>query len=403
MVQGEEMMDIKDLQRQGLNITQIALVTGRDTKTVRKYLAQKEPPKYTARPPVASKLDPFKPYIRMRMEAGMTNGVKMLTEIQKKGYTGGISILKDFMRPLRIDKETAIKRFETNPGFQAQVDWGHCGRIFHKGVVRPLYCFVMTLGFSRYMYVEFTARQDTTTFMRCHTNAFEFFGGVTEQILYDNTKSAVIRRFLEKVELNPRFADMAAHYGFTPRFCKPYRAQTKGKVESAIKYVKGNFLLGEVFSSLEEINAAALAWLAEVANVHVHGTTGEVPRARFAKEGLIPIASVVPFDTAEHTYRRATLDSIISYRGARYSLPHVATKRVVLIKENADGMIHIFLDGESIYCHRRAKKGETVIVPDHYQGIAVGEPAQPKRMTIHGLDAPKVEVRDLKVYEEALS
>lgn len=403
MVQGEEMMDIKDLQRQGLNIKQIALVTGRDPKTVRKYLAQKEPPKYTERPPVASKLDPFKPYIRMRMDQGMTNGVKMLTEIRKKGYGGGISILKDFMRPFRIDKETAIKRFETDPGFQAQVDWGHCGRIFHEGALRPLYCFVMTLGYSRYMYVEFTTRQDTTTFLRCHTRAFEFFGGVTEEILYDNTKSAVIRRFLEKVELNSRFADMAGHFGFTPRFCKPYRAQTKGKVESGIKYVKGNFLLGEVFSSLDEINAAALAWLAEVANVRVHGTTGEVPLVRFEREVLIPVASAAPFDTAEHTYRRATLDSIISYRGARYSLPHVAAKRNVLIKEGADGMIHIFLDGECICYHRRAKKGETVIVADHYKGIAVSTPEQPRKMTIHGLDAPHVEVRDLRVYEEVCS
>ena len=404
MVHGEEMMDVKDLKRQGLNITQIAEIVGRDPKTVRKYLEQTKPPIYAPRPPVVSKLDQFKPYIRTRMiDEEMTNAVKMLKEVRKKGYDGGISILKDYMRPLRPTIETATRRYETEPGEQAQVDWGHCGRIYHEGTLKPLYCFVMTLGYSRYSYIEFTTSQDTTTFMRAHVNAFEFFGGVTEKILYDNTKSAIIRRFLKKIELNPRFADLAAYYGFIPRFCKPYRAQTKGKVESGVKYVKGHFLLGEVFSSLDETNAAARTWLATVANVRLHGTTGEVPLVRFAHEGLTQIAHLAPFDTAEHTYRRATLDCIISYRGARYSLPHVAAKKNVLIKEGADGMIHIFLDGERIYCHRRAKKGETVIVADHYKGIAVAACAQPGKTTIHGICAPQVEVRDLRVYEEVCS
>jgi transposase len=404
VVYGEEMMDIKDLKRQGLNITQIAEIVGRDPKTIRKYLEQTKPPIYTPRPPVVSKLDQFKPYIRTRMvDDRMTNAVKMLAELQKKGYTGGSSILKDYMRPFRPTIETATARYETGPGEQAQVDWGHCGRIFHEGALKPLYCFVMTLGYSRYMYIEFTTSQDTTTFMRAHVNAFEFFGGLPEKILYDNTKSAIIRRFLKKIELNPRFADMAGYYGFIPRFCKPYRAQTKGKVESGVKYVKGNFLLGEVFSSLEEINAAARTWLAEVANVRIHGTTGEVPLVRFEKEALTHIAHLAPFDTAEHTYRRATLDCIISYRGSRYSVPHMAAKRTVLVKEEAGGMIHIFLDGESITSHRRAKKGQTVIVPDHYKGIAVAMPVQPRKLTIHGICAPQVEVRDLRVYEEACS
>lgn len=343
MILGEEMMDIKDLARQGLNISQIAETVGRDRKTVRKYLAGKEPPIYKSRVKKPSKLDPFKPYIHMRIDQGMTNAVKMLLEIKKQGYTGKGTILTDFMRPLRIGRETAVMRFETDPGKQAQVDWGHCGRVFQENALRPLYCFVMNLSFSRSMYVEFTTRQDTTTFMRCHINAFAHFGGITDEILYDNTKSAVLRRFLKTVELNPRFADMAAHFGFTPRFCKPYRAQTKGKVESGIKYVKGNFLLGENFSSLDEINTAASTWLATVANKRIHGTTGEVPQERFKREKLTSITGATPFDVSEHTYRRVSLDCLVSYRGSRYSVPHIAAKREVLIKEDAGSMVHIFL------------------------------------------------------------
>lgn len=315
-----------------------------------------------------------------------------------------MTILKDFMRPYRPVKETAVKRFETDPGEQAQVDWGHCGRIFHEGKLKPLYAFAMTLSYSRYLYVEFTTRQDTTTFLRCHVNAFSFFGGVTEELLYDNTKSATIRRFLERVELNPRFADMAAHYGFTPRFCRPYRAQTKGKVESSIKYVKGNFLLGEHFSSLEEINASSRSWLASVASVRIHGTTGEVPAVRFEREHLTPIESVAPFDPSEATVRRVTLDCLVSYRGSRYSVPYVAAKEFVTVKEDADGLIHFFFEGERIASHRRARKGETIIVPSHYQGIALSATPQPKPLTIHGLGAtPVVEERELSVYEGVLA
>jgi len=400
MLLGEDMMDIKDMKRQGLSITGIAEKIERDRKTVRKYLARSGPPEYTPRPPVPSKLDPFKPYIKARMEAGMTNGAKMIRELKDRGYTGSKTVLNDYMRPLRPEKEAAVMRFETEPGLQAQVDWGHCGKIFHEGGIRPLYCFCMTLGYSRMSYIEFTTRCDTLNFMRAHINAFAFFGGVTAEILYDNTKSVVLKRFLEGVVLNPRFADMADHYGFTPRLCKPYRPETKGKVESGVKYVKGNFLLGEVFASLDEINTAAHAWLNTVANVRTHGTTGEVPKDRFPRETLTPIGNVTPFDTSEHTFRRVTLDCLISYRGARYSVPHEAAGKVVLASENG-GVIRLFLDGNLLTSHERAPKGKTVIIPDHYRGIA----RQPERalrpLNVHGLErAPLVETRDLSLYEE---
>jgi len=139
MVCGEETMDIKDMKRQGLTITRIAEITGRDLKTVRKYLKRKEPPKYASRPPVESKLDEFKSYIEKRMvKDSMTNAVKMLKEIKRQGYTGGITVLRVYMHPFRPIVETTTRRYETNPGAQAQVDWGHCGRIFHLGEIKPL-------------------------------------------------------------------------------------------------------------------------------------------------------------------------------------------------------------------------------------------------------------------------
>lgn len=404
MLLGEEMMDIKDMRRQGLTIKEIAERTGRDRKTVRKYLKRSGPPRYTARPPAGSKLNPFKSYVRARMSEGMTNGVKMFKEIKERGYPGGMTVLKDFMRPLRPAREAATMRFETEPGLQTQVDWGHCGRIFHEGRVRPLYCFVMTLGFSRMSYVEFTTRCDTLTFMRSHVSAFAYFSGVTSEILYDNTKSVVTKRMLEKIVLNGRFKDMADYYGFTPRLCKPYRPETKGKVESGVKYVKGNFLLGEVFSSLDEINAAVRVWLDTVANQRIHGTTGDTPISRFEVEAarLKSIAGCVPFDTSEHTMRRVTLDCLVSYKGSRYSVPSKTARALVIVKEDSGGVIHIFFDGERVARHRRAAKGETVINPEHYRGIKRSDDRPTRPLVVHGLSAPVVQMRDLSVYEEAM-
>lgn len=173
----------------------------------------------------------------------MSNAVKMLKEIRAMGYTGGISILKEFMGPHRR-KVKAVQRYETPPGQQAQVDWGTCGKIYERGVLRTVYCFVMTLEYSRMMYVEFTLRSDTRAFIRGHLNAFAFFGGVVKTCLYDNLKSVKLATLEDRVRLNPAFADFACTFGFTPKMCRPYRPETKGKVESGIRYIKGNFLLG---------------------------------------------------------------------------------------------------------------------------------------------------------------
>lgn len=402
MLNGEEMLDIKDLKRQGLNISQIAKLTGKDRKTVRKYLKRKEMPAYIVRPKQPSKLDPFKKYVESRMRDGMDNGEKMFRELIERGYDGKRTILLDFMRPLRKDSPEAIIRYETPPGVQAQVDWGHCGKVFHEGKIRPLYCFVMTLGFSRMSYLEFTTRADTEHFMKCHINAFEYFGGVTEEILYDNVKSVIIRRMLSEPQYNPRFADFSSFYGFRSRLCKPYRPQTKGKVESGVKYVKRNFLLGERFESLDDINMSARVWLETIANKRVHGTTAEVPFERFRLEQLVPINAALPFDTSRHVLRRTTIDCLVSYAGARYSVPHIAAKRILLIKDRGDGCIRIFLNGDIIAAHMLGNKGKTVIDPCHYRGIANVKSVRPRVVHVHGLPSlPIVETRDLSIYEEA--
>lgn len=400
MLNWEEFMNIRDLAKQGASISEIARVTGKDRKTVKKYLLQKAPPGYRPRPKVPSKIDPFRSYVKERTKAGMTNSVKMLREIKERGYDGGITVLRQFMRPIRDEAERAVMRFETEPGHQAQVDWGYCGKIYHEGKVRPLYCFVMTLGWSRASYLELTVSQNVKSFMRCHMNAFTYFGGTTSEILYDNIKTVVITRALENTHLHSEFKDFSSHYGFIPRLCRAYRPQTKGKVESGIKYVKRSFLLGETFSSLEDANQRAMTWLETVANIRVHGTTDEVPNVRLKQENLTPLSFIRPYDISTTLTRRVSLDCLVSFEGCRYSVPHEAARKDVEIREDG-GMVRIYLLGELIAVHARAKGKRTMILPAHYKGIALSSSLRPQEATIHGLSPlPDVEVRDLLVYEE---
>jgi len=400
MIKGDEWFMIRHLKREGLSISEIARRTGHDRKTIRKVIKGEAQPVYKQRPRRASKLGPYKTYVKARMDAGMSNAVKMLKEIRAMGYTGGISILKEFMGPHRR-KAKAVQRYETPPGEQAQVDWGTCGKIYQAGILRTVYCFVMTLGYSRMTYVEFTLRCDTRAFIRGHINAFSFFGGVVKTCLYDNLKSVKLATLDDGVRLNPTFADFADTFGFIPKICRPYRPETKGKVESGIRYVKGNFLLGETFCDLNEMNAHVLGWLSTVANRRIHGTTGEVPLERFEEEGLAPIRAGMVFDTTLYQRRKITRDCLVSYQGCRYSVPYRFAGREAMIKDYENGLFDVLVDGELATTHRLSPfKRKTIMVASHYQGITMDERLRAKRLPLlNPVPQVAVEERDLIVYE----
>jgi transposase len=412
-------MDILTMYRRGLNISEIARRTGHTRKTVRKYVRTKQPPTYKPRPKRPSILDPYKPYLRQRMGEGVFNCSKLWDEIKSQGYPGGKTILKEFVKPYRdARKELATVRFETGPGEQAQIDWAHFGRIFHEGRERKLYAFIMTLGYSRAMYLEFTTSQDTEHFFQCQMNAFRYFGGVPEEVLVDNLKSAVLWRDGPRVGWNPRYLDFAAHYGFIPRACWPYRAQTKGKTENGVGYVRGNFWVGLRYLDLADLNEQARSWLDGVANVRLHQTTRAVPFERLREERghLIPIDEVAPYDPSYVSQRKVTKDCLVSYQGVRYSVPHRYVGKVVTIREPVEGgVIHIHFQGERIATHPKSwEKGAFVIDEEHYKGLWPGRdlsrrenssgegdgiklPAGPGIGLSHV--APVVEERSLEIYE----
>jgi transposase len=415
MLKVEPRFMIKDMYRSGVTISDIARKTGHDRKTVRTTLKCSVDPPPKKRKARASKVGPFVPYLEKRMEEGVFNCRKLLVEIQRQGYQGSWSLLKRFVHPYReARRQAATVRFETEPGEQAQVDWAHFGFIKHQGRRRRLYAFVMTLGWSRSSYIEFTVSANAAWWLRCHVHAFHYFGGVPRVVLHDNLKTVVLSRNAGgAVHWNPRYLDFADYYGFTPRPCQPYRAQTKGKVESGIRYVRGNFWPGLKFVDLADLNRQCQEWLDCTANRRVHGTTGEVPFHRLPLEGLLPLDGKPDYDTSLTACRRATKDCFVSYDGNYYSVPSDHAGENLRVRETEGGQLVVLdTEGEEIARHRLAEgHNQRVSVSAHYQGIRSG-PRPAKRAGAIQLPAaegpgnlppaPEVEARSLTWYDQVL-
>ena len=290
----EGCIEMRISYKQGQSIREIAREMGVSRNTVRKYLRGEKMPEYGPRASRGSELDPYRSYLRERVEAAKPEWIParvLYREIQERGYKGSERVVRRYVAELKPRVVTEPdNRFETAAGRQMQVDWAE----FRRGDQR-LSAFTATLGYSRMGYVEFVTDERAETLRRCHDNAFRYFGGVPREVLYDNAKTVVTERNAHGPGLH-RFHtglwDTAQHYGFKPRLCQPYRARTKGKVERFIRYVRHSFYVplnatlrsaGMVLDA-ETANVEVLKWLRDVANVRVHGTTGEIPRERLEYE-----------------------------------------------------------------------------------------------------------------------
>jgi transposase len=344
---------ILDLHRQGLSLSAIARRTGMDRGTVAKYVkCGLEPPRYGPRNPRPTIITPVEAYLRERIAAFPDlNGSRLLREIQERGYTGGYTALKDFLRTIRPAAPPPFeRRFETAPGKQAQVDFAHFRTTFTDTpeAERIVWLFSLVLGHSRLMWARFVERQDLATVLRCHIAAFEALGGVPAEILYDRMN--VLGEVDERgIVYNAKLLDRAAHYSFVPKACKAYRAKTKGKVERPFRYVREDFFLGRSFRDLEDLNAQFRQWLDTVANARRHATTGRIVAEHFAEEKPhLQALPAGPFNAVLTLDRRITRDGMVG--GNLYSVPDGTRRRVVEVQTLA-GTINILEDGELIAAH----------------------------------------------------
>lgn len=352
-----EIVLIHDLKRQGLSVSAIARKLGLDRKTVRRHLAKgMEPPVYGPRAPRPRQLTAYEPYLRERIAAWPElSGKRLLREIRELGYAGCYSLLTDFLREARPPRPRPFeRRFETPPGRQGQVDFAQFKTAFtdEPGVARSLWLFTMILGHSRWLWGRFCATQDLQTVLRCHIDAFAAMGGAPSELLYDRMKTAVIGESAEGVvAYNPSLVGLLSHYGAVPRACRPYRAQTKGKIERPYRYIREDFFLARSFRDLDDLNAQFEAWRTSIANARVHATTRRVVAEHFAQEQPALVAHpAVPYSAVLTIERRVSREGMVSVGGNLYSVPDTTRKRVLDVQSHPKE-IRIFEDGALIAVH----------------------------------------------------
>jgi len=316
-----------------LSAGQIAAAMSLDERTVGKWIAvEKYQPRQVAKRP--SKLDPFKSTVVRLLAQHPYTAQQLLQRLKEGGYPGGYSILKEFVQQVRPAPTPAFLTLHFAPGQSAQVDWGDAGVLPVGHTRRRLSFFVMVLCYSRRLYVEFTLAQTQEHFLACHQQAFEYFHGVTAEVMVDNCKTAILSHpYGQPAVPHPRYLDFARHYGFTIKACGPRKPHEKGRVEKAVHYVKQNFLAGLQLASLEAINAAARRWLDEVANVRIHGETHQTPQELFrAEQPALQPLTVKP-------YAAATLETVpvsqrcrVTFDTNRYSVPPAYAGKTLVLK-----------------------------------------------------------------------
>ena len=426
-------MQIKFLAREGMQKSRIAERLGVSRQTVYNHLKRKRnEPFPKPRPKRGSKLDPFKDYIRARLEHFDLPATTLLREIRSRGYRGGLTVLRDFVRPVKQDFIRRVtERFETLPGQQAQIDWGECGSIDVGGEKRTLYVFVMVLGYSRMMYARFTTSSKLPVLLACLLRAFNALG-IPKEILVDNMKQAVDQHDVTTgtVRWNKAFLDFAEHHGFLPVASPPYWPRVKGKVERGVGYIKASFLEGRSFTDLEDLNRQLQVWLDTVANVRIHGTTGQRPLDRHALElaHLRPLAAVPAYDVRPVEIRTVPSDSHISYAGVRYSVDPVSVGGTVVVRPEGEAIgagFAVYFGERLVARHRRRPKGSPrVTLPEHAalvrrltrgsaEAAARRRGRQPSYLQVPQSEgillldslqrlAPQVQVQPLSVYERLL-
>ena len=378
-------------KERGLSFAQIGRELNLDEETVAKWARQKTYCQHL-RARRKSKLDPYKPIIQRWLEQHPYSAAQIFQRLRaEQAYSGGISILTDYVRRVRPVRAPAFLTLVFAPGECAQVDWGCAGSMAIGSTRRRLSFFVMVLCYSRLCYVEFSLGEATEHFLAAHQNALEFFGRVPAKILIDNLKTAVLKHPVgERPLFHPRYLDFAAHYGFEPRACNVRRPNEKGRVETGVGYVKKNFLDGlQLPPGLNALNTAARHWMDTVANVRIHGETHKQPIELFALEK--PHLNALPPLPADTGVIRTVRDQQPLPCGARYQslfgsqplcFPAAATQNL------CRSALHLSRREAGRHPHPQLRPAPGLRKSRPRQGAARSAPCSPRRQTAAALLCP---------------
>lgn len=372
----EEIRHLK--QEIGFGTRTIATSLGLSRKVVRRVLVEmgltvSSSPETTPR---ASKLDPFREAIKDKVKKGLTNS-RILREITELGYTGGRTILADYVRTIRKappPKKKVWRRFETAPAEEFQVDWSPY-RVPLGGKLKVVHAFGACLGFSRKTHIRFYLDERQPTLLEAHVHAFNDFQGVAHRGVYDRMSTVVLGTIgKDRTPLwHPRFLEFSRYYGFEPYLCKVRDPDRKGKKEKFFLMLERDFIRGSEFLSLEDLNAKVRLWLDEVANRRVHGTTRRVPDEAWEQERefLIPLPES-RYPACDEQMRKIGPDSVISIRGTRYTVPARLAHQSVAVRLFAEHFEVLDQKGEVAFTRRyvpEADRGKLIIDTAHYDGV----------------------------------
>jgi transposase len=408
MLAPEEVQKMLALQAQGWGAKRIAKEMGCSRNTVREYLRAGgwRPMDVSGR---ASVLAPHARWLEERLRRHKGNADVVRQDLHKElGVDVSLRTVERAVAPLRLAMKAetlAHVRYETAPGHQLQIDFGSTNVDVGDERIR-VHLFVATLGYSRRTFVALTLHERQSAWLHGLEGAFRHFDGLPHEVLVDNARALVDEHDMRtrEVKFNDRFHAFCRHWGVTPRACAPYRAQTKGKDERGVGYVKRNAIAGHRFESLEALQAHLDWWMREVADMRVHGTTGEAPMVRYERDErrmLKPLPAKAPFLQVRELVRRVHTDACIELDTNRYSVPWKLVGETVTVVV-AEREVRVLYAGNEVARHAQSSlRRSSVIERAHLVGIVGNQLVGMTLLTPRPPAPPPAELqRELQVYEE---
>ena len=397
MREPEEVVAMLRLHRLGWGSKRIAAQLGCSRNTVKRYLRMGGW-RASRMPKRPHQLLGLEAWLAERFERHRGNADVVRQElVDEHGIAVSLRTVERAVKPLRQQwraQALATVRSETPPGAQLQIDFGE-RTVIIGGERERVYLFVATLGYSRRVHVRVFRHERQASWFDGMESAFAAFGGVTAEVLLDNARALVVHHnpITREVQFNERLLAFAKHWQFVPHACAPYRARTKGKDERGVGYVKHNALAGREFASFAALEAHLERWIREIADVRVHGTTGEAPIARFAREAgtLKSIAGKPPFTASRLLQRRVQSDCCVEVERNAYSVPWRLIGEPVHI-ELGGGCVKVFHAGRQVAEHaERLGRRERAVLAEHYVGVAKAWPPSAMTATANELLRPLAE------------